>query len=469
MGITALFNNCHPDILPNMKLFKILFLVSNVATAPGNYFSLRSNPTAPKSYFTRTGFPASPQTYFTRKHFAASPQTYFTRKSFAAAPQTYFTRTRFPPAPQTYSSRIDIDSNVYKVEKENYVTDNRVKVDVSSKSPSTAAALAYVNSVVKEGLCGKAAEAYVKSILDGKSKEAASGEATRAYITAFNSGERYEKGGACEAAERAWRDASANRQKDHVLEATLAFIKKWPGVEDGNPCAVAGTDYVKEILAGKSHTGATSAAMRGFIKAFKEKANNGAPLNDEACHKASRAFFEAVPYKSDPIIGAGFAAFSDKLFAGNGVVYDPVCLDAMETFIDSHSAGEDLLTSNLKAARSFFKAFVSNPQTIPADSPCASATLSYAQALNKGPSSAANAGMIAYINEAIKQKDRVFDPVCGAATLAYWDTFIDKKNEAAASEAAAVAYLDALEANPDFDENGACGRAAKAYIEEFQS
>merc|ERR1712083_728019 len=208
---TALFNNCHPDILPNMKLFKILFLVSNVATAPGNYFSLRSNPTAPKSYFTRTGFPASPQTYFTRKHFAASPQT-------------YFTRTRFPPAPQTYSSRIDIDSNVYKVENENYVTDNRVKVDISSKSPSTAAALAYVNSVVKEGLCGKAAEAYVKSILDGKSKEAASGEATRAYITAFNSGERYEKGGACEAAERAWRDASANRQKDHHKPRTSLTV-----------------------------------------------------------------------------------------------------------------------------------------------------------------------------------------------------------------------------------------------------
>merc|ERR1712083_997767 len=149
MGITALFNNCHPDILPNMKLFKILFLVSNVATAPGNYFSLRSNPTSPQTYFTRKSFAASPQTYFTRKSFAASPQTYFTRKSFAA-PQTYFTRTRFPPAPQTYSSRIDIDSNVYKVEKENYVTDNRVKVDVSSKSPSTAAALAYVNSVVKD-------------------------------------------------------------------------------------------------------------------------------------------------------------------------------------------------------------------------------------------------------------------------------------------------------------------------------
>jgi len=372
-------------------------------------------------------------------------------------------------APQSSFPRIDVARFVEKAQKENYLTDTRVKVAINSKSPSSVAALAYVNSVGKEGLCGKAAEAYIKSILNGGSKEAAVGEATRAYITAFNSGERYKKGGACEAAERAWKDARASAGKDHVLEATLAFIKNWPGVEDGNPCAVAGTDYVKEILAGKSHNDATSSAMRGFIKAFKQRADKGATLNDEACHKASRAFFDAVPSKSDPVIGAGFAAFSDKLFAGNGVVYDPVCLDAMEAFIDSHAAGDDLLTSNLKAARSFFKAFVSNPQSVPADSPCASATLSYAQALNTEPSSAANAGMIAYINQAIRQRDNVFDPVCGAAALAYADTFIEKKNESAASEAAAVAYLDAMAANPHFDKNGACARAAKAYIEEFQS
>merc|ERR1719268_481633 len=329
-------------------------------------------------------------------------------------------------APQSSFPRIDVARFVDKAQREIYPTDNRVKVAVSSKSPSTAAALAYVSSVVKEGLCGEAAEAYVKSILNGGSKEAAVGEATRAYITAFNSGERYAAGGACEAADRAWKAARVSGGKDHVLEATLAFIKKWPGVEDGNPCAIAGTDYVKEILAGKSHIEANSAAMKGFIKAFKEKANKGASLNDEACHKASRAFFDAVPTKSDPVIGAGFAAFSDKLFAGKGVVYDPVCLEAMETFIDSLAAGEDLLTSNLKAARSFFKAVVANPQTVPADSPCASATLSFAQTISKEPSSAANAAMLAYINEAIRKRDRVFDPVCGAASLAYWDAFIEK-------------------------------------------
>ena len=76
--------------------------------------------------------------------------------------------------------------------------------------------------------------------------------------------------------------------------------------------------------------------------------------------------------------------------------------------------------------------------------------------------------MIAYINEAIKQKDRKVDPVCGAATLAYWDAYIEEKSESAASEAAAIAYIEALDKNPDFDKNSACGKAADAYIEEFE-
>jgi len=382
--------------------------------------------------------------------------------------KTLFLFSSVACAPQNSFPKIDPERFVEKVASENYPDDNRVQVADSAKAPSSLAALAYVKSVVKEGLCGNAAEAYVRAILNGERKEKAAGEATRAYINAFNTGQRYEKGGACEAADRAWKKARRQGGKDHVLEATLAFMKKWPGVEKGDPCAIAGTDYVKSILDGNSHTDASSAAMRGFIKAFKILAEKGESLDDKGCHEASRAFFDAVPYKSDPIIGTGFAAFSDKLFAGDGVLYDPVCLEAMEAFIDSHAAGDDLLTSNLKAARSFFKAFVSNPWSVPSDSPCASATLSYAQAINTEPSSAANAGMIAYINEAIKQRDRQFDPVCGAATVAYWDAFIEKKDESAASEAAAVAYLDALEANPDFDKNSACGKAADAYMAEFE-
>ena len=47
------------------------------------------------------------------------------------------------------------------------------------------------------------------------------------------------------------------------------------------------------------------------------------------------------------------------------------------------------------------------------------------------------------------------------------DAYIDQKSEAAANEAAAVAYLEALDKNPNFDQTSACARSAEAYIAEF--
>ena len=75
--------------------------------------------------------------------------------------------------------------------------------------------------------------------------------------------------------------------------------------------------------------------------------------------------------------------------------------------------------------------------------------------------------MIAYIAEAIRSGERKLDPVCGEATLAYWDAYIDSKSEAAANEAAAIGYLEVLEDNPNFDQTSACAKAAEAYIAEF--
>ena len=74
-------------------------------------------------------------------------------------------------------------------------------------------------------------------------------------------------------------------------------------------------------------------------------ADQGNSFKYAACLDAAKAFFESVPDKPDPVIGA---AFSDKIFAGNGYIsFNPVCLSALETFIDSNAAGDDLLTANL--------------------------------------------------------------------------------------------------------------------------
>ena len=228
-------------------------------------------------------------------------------------------------------------------------------------------------------------------------------------------------------------------------------------------------DYVKAILSGKSHLEANKKATASFAKSFKKLAQAGKPLKDKACLAATYAFWEAIPdsQKPDPANAKAFVAFADKIFNENAKPFDPVCLASLDAFFESYGDGDDLLTANLKSARAFFKEFQKGKSRVPADSACAAATLAYAEEIQKNPSGPNAAGMIAYIAEAIRSGQRKLDPVCGEATLAYWDAYIDSKNEAAANEAAAIGYLEALEDNPDFDQTSACAKAAEAYIAEF--
>merc|ERR1719348_1796388 len=158
--------------------------------------------------------------------------------------------------------------------------------------------------------------------------------------------------------------------------------------------------------------------MTGFANAFKLLSKRGKPLKDAACRDATLAFFEAIPEKPDPANAAAFYAFMDKIFEDGDPAFDPVCLSSLEGFIDSYNFGDDLLTANLKSAKSFFKEFAKG-SSVPADSPCAAATLAYAKEITNKPSAPNAAAMIAYITEAITKGGRRFDPVCAAATLAY--------------------------------------------------
>ena len=371
-----------------------------------------------------------------------------------------------PKTAKSNEAPIDVEKYVKEALNTPFPTDSRVKAASDLTSPSAAAALAYMKKVPKDGLCGMPTEKYLENILKGNTKEVANAEATRAYITNYNNGERLPTTGACAAAEFAWRKAWKNGE-DPVLKSALAFMENWPGVKDGNPCAVSGTEYVKAILSGKSHIEANRISTMGFSNAFKQLALQGKELKDPACRDATKAFFKAIPNKPDPANAAAFTAFMDKIFQDGAPAFDPVCLASMEGFLDAYASGEDLLTSNLISARSFFKAFIAGSD-IPADSPCAAATVAYANEILDKPSPPNSAAMLAYIAEAITKQDRMIDPVCGAATIAYWDAYIAHKSEAVANEAAAIAYLETMDKHPEFDQTSACGKAAEAYMAEFQ-
>merc|ERR1711915_185302 len=388
-------------------------------------------------------------------------------------PQIYTSQISYPgsllqiqnaPTEQR-SGKINVEEKVKEVLNTKIPVGQSIKASNDLTSPSAAAALAYMKSVSKDELCGLPTEVYLKTIFDGKSKEEANAEATRIYIEAYNSGERLPQSGACAAADAAYREAW-KKGDDPILESALAFINAWPGSKEGNPCAVSGIDYMKAIINGKSHLEANTIATTAFANAFKDLSKQGKPLKDVACRDATKAFFEAIPEKPDPANAAAFYAFTDKIFEVGAPAFDPVCLSSLDAFINSYSSGDDLSTANLKAAKSFFQEFAKG-SSVPADSPCAAATLAYAKEITNKPSAPNAAAMIAYITEAITKGGRRFDPVCAAATEAYFDAYIEKKSEAAANEAAAVAYLDTLEKSPNFDVNSACGKAAAAYIAEF--
>jgi len=337
----------------------------------------------------------------------------------------------------------------------------------ASPTPEAAAALAYSKFIDLDGLCGAPAKAYIEAVLSGKSSDEARGEAAQIYIEAYNSGERLPEAGSCKDASVAFQTAVASG-KDPILAAARAYMASWPGLKAGNPCAAAGAEYVNAILDGKPQLKAASAASRSFSEAFKKLATQGRALKDPACAAATKAYWKALPRNEDTAaFGAAFTAFVDKIFEEGSPAFDPVCLASFDAFLDAYNDGKDVLAANLVSARAFFRAFTDGAP-VPADSACAAASKAYANAVLDKPSSPNAAAMIVYINEAIAGGYNSLDPVCAAAATAYFDAYIENESEAEANEAAAVAYIDALEEDPDFDIGSPCGRAAQAYIDEFK-
>ena len=286
-------------------------------------------------------------------------------------------------------------------------------------SPNAAAALAYMKAIGSNDICARSTQLYLEVILNGGSVDDANAAATKIYIDDYNNGLSVAPGSACEASDIAWRQAEAEG-KDPVVYSAIAFMENWPGTKEGNPCAVSGRDYVSAILEGSSHTQANLLAAKSFAAAIQNLAAQGKELRDPACAAATKAFYNALPNKPSPPNGAAMLAFIDKAFSGFSFEYDPVCWRSTEAFFDSYAAGNDELTSNLAAAEIFFDEFAKGGAGIPADSPCAAATVAYYQNIQNPPSPPNKAAMEAFMNKMIAGGVRQPDPVCAASTRGYW-------------------------------------------------
>merc|ERR1711868_281367 len=325
-------------------------------------------------------------------------------------------------------------------------------------SPTTQAVLSYLSDASGLDNCGEITKAYVNIIANGGSRRDAAAIATQVYQQQ-NLG-RQSLSPACQAAETAWRAADASG-RDAVLDSALAYINADPA---DSPCKASARTYISAITGGANSQDAGTRAAESFAAKISALAGQGRSTIDPACARASAAYAKASSTPSSPTAAAADAFIQKALEVGSG--YDASCLASSGAFISSFSSGASEDASRAAAAREFIKNYGKNPRSAAA-SPCAAAAKAYAQAVIATPSNPTQAALYAFIDTAIINNNVGVDPVCSAASEAYFDSFLSGSSESAASEAAAVAYLDAVEANPGFDKNSPCGRAADAYIAQY--
>merc|ERR1711931_87264 len=297
----------------------------------------------------------------------------------------------------------------------------------------------------KDDLCGESGLAYMETIISGGSGVQAQANAEAAYKAAWARGARILPGSACAASEVAFKEAYASGNADATLESALAFVNNWPGLKDGNPCAVSGKAYMDAILAGNSVDSAGLISGKAFIVAFGDAARSGKRIDDPACAAAAKTFIDATLTTSS-----------------SG--YDPVCAASALAYMDAFASGKDPLTSNLIAAKAFFLEYAKGTSPGP-NSPCVKATLAYAAKVEATDSGNSDA-MVAFIKQAVKDGENATDPVCAAATLAYLDAKIAGKSDKEAGANSAEAYIQAFSDNGG-KTNEACRKAADAYVKTF--
>merc|ERR1712088_127239 len=287
--------------------------------------------------------------------------------------------------------------------------------------PAASAGLAYMrNYFGKDDLCGELALAYTETILGGGSGSQAMANAEAAFKAGWSKGAR---------------------------------------ILPGSPCSVSSKAYMDAILAGNSVNSAGLISGKAFIAAVGNAARYGRKINDPACAAAAKAFIDSSNLPGSASVVAA-KSFIDSTLTSSSSGYDPVCAASALAYMDASASGKNPLTSGLIAAKAFFQEYAkgASPRV---HSPCVKAALGFA-ASSQSPYRTGNNAMVAFVNQAVKQK-AFLDPVCGAASIAFLDAKIAGKSDKKAGAAAAEAYIESFAANGG-RRTEACKRAAEAFV-----
>jgi len=322
--------------------------------------------------------------------------------------------------------------------------------------PVLPAARAYIEASGSSSPCSAAATAYIQAFSEGR-EAGAFLAAAKAFSAQFSVQPSLDP--ACTKAAL----AAASDSSTPSSAALRAFIEKSEEVgSNGNDpvCAAAAESFIQSYISGVDDETLPLGAARTFISLYSNNPDAGNAENSP-CTAATKAYARALASKSSTPTSAALLAFIEKaeeVGGGN----DPVCAKSADSFIQSFLRGVDEENIGLEAAKTFISLYSTNP-TPAKNSPCAAATKAYAKSL--GSSDATNSALAAYITAAAESDSLGLEPVCAATAEAYIDSLLAGQSKKAADEAAAVAYVAALDSNPDArDTESPCSLAAEAYL-----
>merc|ERR1712203_707512 len=239
---------------------------------------------------------------------------------------------------------------------QNYLTKSPVPFSEPARVDNIIPATQIGSYFGKDDLCGELALAYTETILGGGSGSQAMANAEAAFKAGWSKGARILPGSPCSAAEVAFKEAYASGDADAVMEAALAFVNNWPGLQEGNPCSVSSKAYMDAILAGNSVNSAGLISGKAFIAAVGNAARYGRKINDPACAAAAKAFINSSNLPGSASVVAA-KSFIDSTLTSSSTGYDPVCAASALAYMDASASGKNHLTSGLIAAKAFFQEY----------------------------------------------------------------------------------------------------------------
>ena len=343
-------------------------------------------------------------------------------------------------------------------------------------SPANKAAMeAFMDKMIAGGkreadpVCAASLRGYWNSYKNGADELTANLAAAEAFFTAFAEGSNIPVDSPCAASTRAYYTALPNPPSGANKAAMEAFMDRMiaDGKRTPDPvCAASLRGYWDAYYKGKSELASNRAAGEAFLEEYVKGSSIPA---DSPCAAATRAYWEAIPKPPSPANRAAMEAFMDKLITSNGGkrTQDPVCAESLRGYFSAWKDGKGEVESNRIAAEFFLEEFAKG-SSLPADSPCAAATVAYYNNLPNPPSSANKAAMVGFMDKMINGNGtRTPDPVCAASLRGYFEAWKAGLGELDANLMAAEYFLDEFAKGSKVPVDSPCAAATRAYYKNI--